>query len=74
MLVAFLLFYHVNIPARFYTARFFHQVILRFTAYLKLRPILSLLSSPHNPRRKPIDHPRHNSREHPHQAESEKEQ
>lgn len=38
MLVAFLLFYHVNFPARFFTARFFtarffHQVIRRFTAY-----------------------------------------
>ena len=28
---------------------------------LKFCSILSLLSSPHNPRRKPIDHPRHNS-------------
>ena len=38
MLVAFLLSYHVNFPARFFTARFFHQVILSFTVYYNFVP------------------------------------
>ena len=63
-----------QLSSTFLSSTFFPSGYPPLYGILKFCSILSLLSSPHNPRRKPIDHPRHNSWEHPHQAESEKEQ
>lgn len=63
-----------QLSSTFLYSTFFPSGYPQLYGILKFCSILSLLSSPHNPRGKPIDHPRHNSREHPHQAESKKEQ